>query len=125
MPTDDLRTLQREWLTQAYSGLFSIAAAITNSPKIAEDVVSIAVVAALTGIDSGMCRAATKPQLFAYVRETVRNKAKTAIGAGKDRTKRRSLCRGDVFADLHAESVRRTWGTSESQCDDPDEELSA
>jgi len=107
MQTDDLRTQQRAWFEEAYSGLFSIAAAITQNAKIAEDVTSIAVLRALTNIDAGKCRAATKPQLFAYVREIVRNRAKTAIGAGADRTKRRSLCRGDVLADLHAENIRQ------------------
>jgi DNA-directed RNA polymerase specialized sigma24 family protein len=107
MPPDDLCTQQRDWLSEAYAGLFPIAAAITGNPKIAEDVTSIAVVAALMQVDAGMCRAHTKPQLFAYIRKIVRNKAKTAIGAGADRMKRRSLCRGDVFADLHAENICR------------------
>lgn len=106
MTTDDLRPQQRAWLTEAYSGLQPIAAAITQNIKIAEDVVSIAVLAALTGIELGKCRAQTKPQLFAFVRKIVRNKAKTAIGAGADRMKRRSLCRGDILADLHAENIR-------------------
>ena len=107
MQPDDLRAQQHIWFEQAYSGLFPIAAAITNNPAIAEEVVSLAVIAALLNIEARVCRATTKGQLFAYVRETVRNKAKTAIGAGKDRTKRRSLCRGDVLADLHAEAIRR------------------
>jgi DNA-directed RNA polymerase specialized sigma24 family protein len=106
MPTDDLRNQQRAWLAEAYPGFFPIAAAITQNPKIAEDVTSIAVVSALTSIDAGACRAVTRPQFFAYVRTIVRNKAKTAIGAGKDRSKRRSLCRGDILADLHAENIR-------------------
>jgi len=107
MQPDDLRQQQREWMSDAYSGLFPIAAAITKNPKVAEDVTSIAVLAALTSIDAGVCRARTKPQLFAFVRTIVRNKAKTAIGAGADCTKRRSLCRGDILADLHAENICR------------------
>lgn len=110
MPTDDLRQQQRAWFEEAYPGLFPIAAAITNNPRIAEDVVSIAVIAALLNIDARKCRAATKGQLFAYVRETVRNKAKSAIGAGADRKKRRSLCRGDILADLHAENIKTRLG---------------
>src|SRR5215813_8181203 len=99
MPTDDLRMQQRAWLAEAYPGLFPIAAAITQNPKIAEDVISVAVVSALMSIDAGACRAVTKPQFFAFIRAIVRNKAKTVIGAGKDRSKRRSLCRGDILAD--------------------------
>ena len=125
MQLNDLRTQQRGWLSEAYPGLFPIAAAITHNPKIAEDVVSDALLATLTRIDLGMCRAQTKPQLFAFVRQVVRHKAKTTIGAGADRNKRRSLCRGDILADLHAEHVRRTWGVSESAIDESGEDLNA
>jgi DNA-directed RNA polymerase specialized sigma24 family protein len=93
-------------MAEAYPNLFPIAAAITNKPKIAEEVVSIAVVSALLQIEQAKCRAATPGQFHAWVRAIVRNQSKTAIGAGKDRSKRRSLCRGDILADLHAENIQ-------------------
>ena len=107
MNSNDLQAQRRKWFEQAYPDLFPIAAAITCNPKIAEEVVSISVLSALMQINEGKCRAITPEQFHAWVRKIVRNQSKTAIGAGHDRTKRRSLCRGDILADLHADNIRK------------------
>ncbi len=106
MSSNDLETQHRAWLPEAYPGLFSVAFAITQNPRIAEEVVSIAVVAALDQMQRGTCRANEKGRFFAWVRTIVRNRAKTAIGAG---TNRRSLCRGDIMADLPGENIREKY----------------
>lgn len=105
MAQHDLQTQQRDWLTSAYPGLFGLAAAITRNPQISEEVVSSAVVSALEQIHQGTCLATTKGQLFAWIRTIVRNKAKSSIGAGRDRGKRFSLVAGDLLRDRAAEQV--------------------
>jgi len=109
MQADDLQRQQVEWLTEAYEGLLPIAIAITGNPEIGKEVVSLALFSALSQISTGKCRASEKGGVFAWVRKIVRNQSKTVIGAGKDRHKRRSLCRGDVLADLHAERVKAAY----------------
>jgi DNA-directed RNA polymerase specialized sigma24 family protein len=103
---NDLQLQQRGWLVDSYRGLYTVAAAITHNPEIAADVTSMAVVSALMQIDRGTCLASERARFFAWVRTIVRNRAKTVIGAGKNR---RSLCRGDVMADLHAENIQAKY----------------